>query len=155
MHTLPDALRASVLRALNGTSRARTNWIETEPGFCGPLLPAQCEGDAPVCAMPVELGAPHVLQLAANPQTREWYAQHIGYAGAGLRELMRWLFRPSADLEAEAERTELELCGAVRGCDIAMHVRRGRMRSDFFFPEEGQLNPSFPVVLGGDLGAHG
>lgn len=147
VHALPEPLRRSLIRTLNGSTRVRTNWFETEPGFCGPLLPAECEGEAAVCAMPVELGAPHLLQLAANPQTREWYAEHIGYAGAGLRELMRWLFRPTADLVAEAERVERELCGAVRGCSIAMHVRRGPMHGNFFFPEEGRVRPSFPVVL--------
>lgn len=137
VHALPEHLGAAVRARLGSAhSRRRAHWIETEPGYCSELISAECAGDAAVC-VPAFEGAPHTLHVAANPQMRAWYREHVGLSGAGLRALMRWLFVPSAELVAEAEALERELCGGVRACEVGVHVRRGRMANDYFFPEDG------------------
>lgn len=133
---LPSELRARVLAAAGGNMRRSTLWLDNDEAMCEPLLPAECmEGASELCVAPLH-AAPTPVFVVSNAQFREWYEQHVGYTGAGLRALMRWLLRPSAELERRADAAEVELCGSARGCDIGIHLRRGSTsQPDYFFPD--------------------
>lgn len=137
---LPEPHRSDVMALTRGRTRKRTHWVETEPGFCGDNLGSACAGASRVC-LPGEHGAPHPLHVAASPELRNWYRDTIGYTGAGLREIFRASMRPRTDLEEEAARRETALCGAVRGCEVGLHLRRGRIHNDYYFPEDFRTVP--------------
>lgn len=135
LDALEPRLRARALAVAGGEmSRQVRNWHASESGFCGELVPDACDDDAvEICAAHAQ-GAPNAMHAVANRRLRGWYEAHVGYGGAGLRELMRWLFKPSDDVAARAAQVEAALCGAARGCEVAVHLRRGTLEVNFFFP---------------------
>ena len=72
--------------------------------------------------------SPHTLVL--NPHMRNWYRSNIA---GHLSVVSRWFLRFHSKWTERAVEIEHHICGG-RPCDVAIHVRRGRMKDqDLYF----------------------
>lgn len=134
LNALPDWAKAQALAAVNGTAMRMANgWQSAEVGLCSDPVPATCRSTDPVCTDGDGSFARTVVHMVANAESRGWVEALLGTTGAGLQEIMRFLFLPSPETLRSAEEVERRLCGGVGACGIAIHVRRGGVKDNIYF----------------------